>query len=479
MADNVTPIQAENRALKVPPHSIGAEQSVLGGLMLNNDAWYDVLDIVGPGDFYRAQHRIVFEAMHALAMDSQPLDLLTVSVALQSRGLLEKAGGDAYLAGLVEETPGASNVKAYAGIVRDHATLRRLISAVNRIAEKAFGQDGESAEALLDYAEKQVFQIAEERASSDGPLALNPLLDEAMKRVDELFKAKNAITGLATGFERLDRLTAGLQKTDLIIVAGRPGLGKTSFAMNIVEHAVMAKEAPTLVFSLEMSAEQLVLRMLSSLGHIDQTRLRNGDLKQEDWVRFSGAVGQLRDKPLHIDDTTGLTPSQLRARARRVAREYKETGLALIVVDYLQLMQGSGRSENRTNEIAEISRSMKAVARELRCPVIAVSQLNRSVDSRPDKKPRMADLRDSGAIEQDADLILFIHRETEDSEEAEDDDATTAGAVQKVSDAEVIISKHRNGPTGKIPFSFVGKLTKFTERAPDRYDEIPQFGDQH
>lgn len=480
MSDSAAPVQADTRTLKMPPHSTEAEQSVLGGLMLNNEAWFDVLDIIGAKDFYRPQHQIVFEALQALSLDNQPLDLVTVSVALQSRGFLEKAGGDAYLAELVESTPGASNVKAYARIVREQATVRRLIAAVNRIADQAFVPDGQSAEALLDYAERQVFEIAEERPESDGPFTLNPLLDQALQRVDELSKTKGSITGLATGFDRLDEITAGLQKSDLIIVAGRPGLGKTSFAMNIVEHAVVAREAPTLVFSLEMSAEQLVLRLLSSLGHIDQTLLRSGNLKRVDWDRFTGAVKLLRDKPLHIDDTTGLTPSLVRARARRVAREYKEKGLGLIVVDYLQLMQGSGRPENRTNEIAEISRSLKAVARELRCPVIAVSQLNRAVDSRPGKQPRMADLRDSGAIEQDADLILFIHRDTGETDDAADEDeAPDAGTAQTVGDAEIIISKHRNGPTAKLPFSFVGKLTKFTERAPERYNEGTPFDDRN
>ena len=475
LSDTALSIQPEPRSLKVPPHSTEAEQSVLGALMLNSEAWFEVADIVASPDFYRPQHRIVYEAMEALSRDNHPLDAVTVSEALQSRGLLEKAGGMAYLAELVDGTPGASNVAAYARIVRGRSTLRKVIAAANQIVENAFMRDGRSEEELLDFAERQIFEIAEERSRLDGPETLNPLLDRVVNRVNELSRTKGTITGLETGFERLDGITAGLQKSDLIIVAGRPGLGKTSFALNIVEHAIMTTEAPVLVFSLEMSADQLAMRMVSSLGNIDQTRLRTGDLEESDWDRFAGAIGQLKDKPLHIDDTTGLTPGQVRARARRLARDYKERGLGLVVVDYLQLMEGTGKAENRTNEIAEISRSLKAVAREMRCPVIAVSQLNRAVDSRPDKRPRMADLRDSGAIEQDADLILFIHRESNDAADSSDEeDASGRSALQDVGDAEIIIGKHRNGPTGNVKLRFVGSLTRFRDPAPDRYDDLPQ-----
>lgn len=461
MSDTAPSIQPEPRTLKVPPHSIEAEQSVLGALMLNNDAWFDVLDIVAPSDFYRPQHRIVFEAMAALSGENQPLDAVTVSEALQSRGLLEKAGGIAYLAELVDGTPGASNVAAYARIVRDRSTLRKLIAAANQIAEKSFTREGQSDEELLDFAEQEIFRISEDRAKSDGPQEINPLLDGTVRRVSELSKRKGAITGLATGFTDLDRLTAGLQKADLVIVAGRPSMGKTSLAMNMVEHAILNSEAPSLVFSLEMPADQLVMRMLSSLARIDQSRMRIGDLEENDWDRFNAAVAQLRDKPLHIDDTAALTPNEIRARARRVARQHR--GLGLIVVDYMQLMRGSGQPENRTTEISEISRSLKALAKEMRCPVIAAAQLNRALETRTNKRPIMADLRESGAIEQDADVILFIYRDEVYNEETED-----------IGIAEIIIGKQRNGPIGTVRLSYLNQLTRFEDLAPDRYDAAPE-----
>ena len=462
MSDIPASQQAETRALKVPPHSTEAERSVLGGLMLSNDAWFDVADVVGSKDFYHPQHQIVFEAMQALSRDNQPLDGITVSEALESRGLLAKAGGNAYLGELVDSTPGASNVAAYARIVRERSTIRQLIGAANRIAGAAFMPEGRSDEVLLDYAEQQVFEISEDRLKDDGPQALNPLLDRAVKRIDELSKNKGAITGLATGFADLDHLTAGLQKSDLVIVAGRPSMGKTSLAMNMAEHAIMKSESPTLVFSLEMPADQLVMRMLSSLARIDQTRMRTGDLNDEDWNSFTSAVALLRGKPLHIDDSPALTPNEIRARARRVAREQK--GLGLIVVDYLQLMRGSGQPENRTNEISEISRSLKAIAKEMRCPLIAASQLNRALENRPpnQRRPRMADLRESGAIEQDADVILFIYRDEVYNEDSEDKGV-----------AEIIIGKQRNGPIGTVKLSFLNHLTRFEDLSSDQYDDLP------
>ena len=434
--------------------------------MLNNDAWFDIADVVSGRDFYRPQHQIVFEAMLELAGQNQPLDAVTVSEALQSRGLLEKAGGVAYLADLVDGTPGASNVAAYAGIVRDRSIVRQLIGAVNRVAEKAFMPEGRSGEDLLDYAEKEVFDISESRLHNDGPQAIRPLVERAVQRVDELYKNKGKITGLATGFADLDKKTAGLQKSDLIVVAGRPAMGKTSLVMNMVEHAVMQSQAPTLMFSLEMPADQLVIRLLSSLGRIDQTRMRIGSLNKEDWDRFRSAVSLLQDKPLHIDDTPALTPNEIRARARRVSREHKETGLGLIVVDYLQLMRGSGQPENRTNEISEISRSLKAIAKEMGCPLIAVSQLNRALETRTNKRPLMADLRESGAIEQDADLILFIYRDEVYHEDTEDRGI-----------AEIIIGKQRNGPIGEVRVKFFDTLTKFEDLdSSGRSDEAAQGG---
>ncbi len=428
--------------------------------MLNNESWFDVSDIVAPSDFYRPQHRIVFEAMAALSRDNQPLDAVTVSEALQSRGLLEKAGGIAYLAELVDGTPGASNVSAYARIVRDRSTLRKVIAAANQIVEKAFVREGQSDAEVLDYAEQEIFRISEDRAKSDGPQDINPLLDNTVRRVKELSKSKGGITGLATGFADLDRLTAGLQKADLVIVAGRPSMGKTSLAMNMVEHAIMNSDAPTLVFSLEMPADQLVMRMLSSLARINQSEMRIGNLEEKDWDRFSAAAGQLRDKPLHIDDSAALTPSEIRARARRVARQYDRLGL--IVVDYMQLMRGSGPAENRTTEISEISRSLKALAKEMSCPVIAAAQLNRALESRTNKRPIMADLRESGAIEQDADVILFIYRDEVYNEETED-----------VGIAEIIIGKQRNGPIGTVKLSYLNQLTRFEDLASDRYRDLP------
>ena len=460
MSETAPSIQPETRTLKVPPHSTEAEQSVLGALMLNNEAWFDVSDIVAPSDFYRPQHRIVFEAMAALSRDNQPLDAVTVSEALPSRGLLEKAGGIAYLAELVDGTPGASNVSAYARIVRDRSTLRKVIAAANQIVEKAFVREGQSDAEVLDYAEQEIFRISEDRAKSDGPQDINPLLDNTVRRVKELSKSKGGITGLATGFADLDRLTAGLQKADLVIVAGRPSMGKTSLAMNMVEHAIMNSDAPTLVFSLEMPADQLVMRMLSSLARIDQSRMRIGDLEEKDWDRFSAAAGQLRDRPLHIDDTAALTPNEIRARARRVSRQYKRLGL--IVVDYMQLMRGSGPAENRTTEISEISRSLKALAKEMSCPVIAAAQLNRALESRTNKRPIMADLRESGAIEQDADVILFIYRDEVYNEETDD-----------VGIAEIIIGKQRNGPIGTVKLSYLNQLTRFEDLASDRYRDLP------
>ncbi|HEY5644910.1 MAG TPA: replicative DNA helicase [Pseudomonadales bacterium] len=449
-------------ALKVPPHSVDAEQSVLGGLMLDNDAWFNVAEAVQVGDFYRAQHQIIFEAMADLAAEDDPLDALTVSERLQAKGMLDKAGGIAYLAELTEATPGASNVVAYAKIVRELSTLRQLIGAANRIAESAFARDGRPSDELLNLAEQEVFQISEGRLKGGGPMKVVPLLQRAVDQIERLRVSGSSITGVPTGFDDLDKLTSGLQKSDLVIVAGRPSMGKTSFAMNMVEHAIMDKDAAVLVFSMEMPADALLLRMLSSLGRIDQKRMRTGDLQGDDWSRFTSAVSQLKDRRLYIDDTPALTPNDLRTRARRVARE--TGGLDMIVVDYLQLMRIAGKVENRTNEISEISRSLKAIAKEMNCPLVALSQLNRSLESRNDKRPVMSDLRESGGIEQDADVILFIYRD-----EIYDPESSDKGT------AEIIISKQRNGPTGRIRLAFIGNLTKFENLAPERYNDYTPF----
>ena len=448
-------------SLKVPPHSVEAEQSVLGGLMLSGNAWFDVADKVNADDFYRVSHQIIFEAMFSLSEQNQKLDAVTLAEHLEMKGLLEKAGGYPYLGELTEITPGAANVVAYANIVKERATLRALIAAANGIVERAFAPDGLDSSGLLNLAEQEIFQISEGRLQDSGPQKVAPLLKGAVAKVQALTGAGDSITGVPTGFDDLDKKTAGLQPSDLIIVAGRPSMGKTSFAMNLVEHAVMGDHGPVLVFSMEMAADQLIMRMLSSLGRIDQTRLRTGDLKEDDWARFTSGVSQLKDKPLLIDDTPALSPNDLRTRARRVAREHG--ALSMIMVDYLQLMRGSTKADNRTNEISEISRSLKAIAKEMRCPVVALSQLNRALEQRTDRRPVMADLRESGAIEQDADVIMFIYRDEVYNEESPDKGT-----------AEIIIGKQRNGPTGTVRLSFIGNLTKFENLAPDRYNDYMQ-----
>jgi replicative DNA helicase len=444
--------------LKVPPHSVEAEQSVLGGLMHNNEAWFDLVEVVGARDFYRTQHQIIFEAMMDLANADEPQDAVTVSERLRSQGLLERAGDVAYLAELVEATPGASNVLAYAKIVRERSVMRQLIGAANKIADAAFTPDGRASNELVEMAERSVFEISENNSRDGGPEKVAPLLSKAVEKVEFLFNSKGAITGVPTGFTDLDGKTAGLQTSDLVIVAARPSMGKTAFAVNMVEHAVMSGKS-VLLFSMEMPSEQIVMRMLSSLGRIDQTRLRTGALQDDDWTRFTGAVSQLRDKKLYVDDTPALTPGDVRSRSRRVSREVG--GLDMIVVDYLQLMRTADKAESRAGEISEISRTLKALAKEMRCPVVALSQLNRALESRPDKRPMMSDLRESGAIEQDADVILFIYRDEVYNEETEDKGI-----------AEIIIGKQRNGPIGKIRLSFMGNLTKFENLASDIYAEF-------
>ena len=442
--------------LKVPPHSIEAEQSFLGGLMLDEYAWLKAADKVAAADFYRPSHRIIFDVMAELSNANQPLDVVTLSEALLSRALLEKAGGNAYLAELVEGTPGASNVAAYADIVKERATLRRLIAAANEIADMAFLPEGRSSADVLDSAEQRIFEIGESDADDSMPRRIHLLTDALADRLDVLAKSGKSITGVASGFDDLDRRTAGFQDSDLVIVAARPSMGKTALMVNMAEHAVMKNrnddgthsDDAVLIFSLEQPADQLVMRMLSSLGQIDQTRMRTGHLDQRDWDRFSSARAQIKDKPLYIDDTPALTPNELRTRARRVARE--AGGLKMIMVDYLQLMRPSARHENRTNEISEISRSLKAIAKEMKCPLVACSQLNRSLESRTNKRPYMSDLRESGAIEQDADLILFIYRD-----EVYDPDTADKGI------AEIIIGKQRNGPIGTVRLNFMPHLTKF------------------
>lgn len=451
--------------IKVPPHSMEAEQSVLGGLMLDNNAWDTVSEVVLDDNFYRQEHRKIYRTMRKLVNDGNPIDVVTLSEELDRTGDLEGAGGLDYLIELAKNTPSASNIRAYSEIVRDRSLLRQMISAANEIADDAFHPDGKTSEEILNSAEQKIFQIAEDRPNQGGPEGVNELLKKAVDRIDTLFNSDGDMTGVTTGFDDLDKKTAGLQPSDLIIVAARPSMGKTTFAMNLVENALMASNKPVLVFSLEMPAEQLMTRMLSSLGRIDQTRVRTGALEEEDWPKLTTAVNMMRDKPLFIDDQAGISPNELRTRARRIVREHGP--LSLIMIDYLQLMQMKTPGiESRTQEISEISRSLKAIAKELECPVVALSQLNRTLEQRPNKRPVNSDLRESGAIEQDADVIMFIYRD-----EVYNEDSEHKGV------AEIIIGKQRNGPIGTSRLAFIGKYTKFENLAPDVYAQYAGMDD--
>ncbi|WP_028238686.1 replicative DNA helicase [Stutzerimonas azotifigens] len=451
----------ETAALKVPPHSIEAEQAVLGGLMLDNNAWERVSDGVSDGDFYRHDHRLIFRAIFKLAERNQPFDVVTLSEQLDKEGHLAQVGGLAYLGELAKNTPSVANIKAYAQIVRERATLRQLIGISNEIADMAYAPEGKNAEEVLDEAERQIFQIAEARPKVGGPVGINDILVKTIDRIDTLFNTNEGLTGISTGFTDLDGMTSGLQPADLVIVAGRPSMGKTTFAMNLVENAVLRTDKVVLVFSLEMPSDSIVMRMLSSLGRIDQTKVRSGKLDDDDWPRLTSAVNLLNERKLFIDDTAGISPTEMRARARRLAREHGD--IALIMVDYLQLMRIPGSSgDNRTNEISEISRSLKALAKEFNCPVVALSQLNRSLEQRPNKRPVNSDLRESGAIEQDADIIMFVYR-----------DEVYHPETEYKGVAEIIIGKQRNGPIGTCRLAFLGKFTRFENLAPGTY----QFDD--
>ena len=448
---------AEVGNLKIPPHSIEAEQSVLGGLMLDNNTWDQIADRVGDEDFYRQDHRIIFRAIADLAEKNQPFDVITLSEWLESRHELDKAGGLSYLGTLAKDTPSAANVKAYANIVHERSILRQLISIASRVADSAYNTEGRSSNEVLDEAEREIFQIAERgMRGKQGFQQMRTLVKDAIAYIDAMFEKGDGITGLPTGYEDFDQMTSGLQKGDLVIVAGRPSMGKTSFAMNIAENAAYKTKKPVAIFSMEMPGEQLALRLLSSHGRINQQHLRTGRLKDEDWPRLTSATELLTQMPIFIDDTPALTPSELRARARRLVREHNELGL--IVIDYMQLMQIPGTRENRATEISEISRSLKALAKELKVPVMALSQLNRSLEQRPNKRPIMSDLRESGAIEQDADLIVFIYRD-----EVYNEDSPDKGV------AEIIIGKQRNGPIGTTRLTFLGQYTRFENYVPDMY----------
>ncbi|QEP43947.1 replicative DNA helicase [Ectothiorhodospiraceae bacterium BW-2] len=452
-------VDYQTEALKTPPHSAEAEQSLLGGLLLDNQSWDRVADLVGGEDFYRYDHRLIFAAIEGLARTNQPFDAITISEYLQKRQQLDDIGGVSYLSNLVSSTPSVTNIVAYANIVRERSVKRQLIRVANEIADSVFTNVDGSVETILDDAERRVFEIAEQTTKNRSSFQpMKKLLAGALERIEELYASSENITGIATGFDDFDGQTSGLQPADLVIIAGRPSMGKTSFAMNIAENAAIKGKKPVAIFSLEMPGEQIVMRMIASLGRINLKNLRTGALSDEDWPRITSAIAMLNEAPIFIDDTSGLSPTELRAKARRLSREH---GLGLIVIDYLQLMQGSdNRQENRATELSEISRSLKNLAKELGVPVIALSQLNRSLENRPNKRPIMSDLRESGAIEQDADLIAFVYRD-----EVYNEDTKESGV------AEIIIGKQRNGPIGTVRLSFLHEHTRFENLTTKSYDD--------
>jgi replicative DNA helicase len=438
------------------PHSVEAEQSVLGGLMLDNNRLDAVLEVVQDTDFFREDHRLIFRIMQRLQENSLPLDVITLSEELHKHNELERVGGLAYLVDMANNTPSAANIVAYAKIVRERSTLRQLIAAASEISKSSFNPSGLDSDDLLQLAEKRVAEIAEDRPKEGGLVGVNDLLKASVQRIDELFRSGSDITGVASGITDLDKRTSGWQPGELIVLAARPSMGKTALALNFVETAIFTQTKPVLVFSMEMPSAALIMRMMSSVGRIDQGKMRNGKLTEEDWPKLSSAVSKMKDKRLFIDDTAGLNPQEMRARIRRITREHGEPGM--IMVDYLQLMTTAGTSEGRTQEISEISRSLKAIAKEFECPVIALSQLNRGVEQRPNKRPMNSDLRESGAIEQDADVILFIYRD-----EYYNEDSPDKGM------AELIIGKQRNGEIGTCRAAFIGKYTRFDNLAPEYF----------
>ncbi|QSB00720.1 replicative DNA helicase [Methylomonas sp. EFPC1] len=443
-----TPDQAVE-SLKVPPHSIQAEQSVLGGLMLDNQTWDSVADKVVETDFYRRDHRLIFRAIAQLAEKQDPFDVVTLSEVLETTGELQDVGGLAYLSMLARDTPSAANIVAYANIVRDRSVLRQLIHVGTEISDSAFTTEGRETADLLENAERKVFEIAEQRQRGQGGFSsIKSLLAKAVDKIETLYELDGDITGASTGFTDLDEKTSGLQPADLIIVAGRPSMGKTTIAMNMAENVALKSGMPVAVFSMEMPGESLAMRMMSSLGRIDQHKVRTGKLDDDDWPRLTSAINLLAETKMFIDDTPALTPTEVRSRARRLTREHGQLGL--IVLDYLQLMQSPASGDNRVQQISDISRGLKALAKELNVPVIALSQLNRNLEQRPNKRPVMSDLRESGAIEQDADLIIFVYRD-----EVYHEDSPDKGI------AEVIIGKQRNGPLGTVRLTFLGQYTRF------------------
>ncbi|HMI77097.1 MAG TPA: replicative DNA helicase [Buchnera sp. (in: enterobacteria)] len=444
---------------KIPPHSLEAEQSVLGGLMLDNERWDTVSERVVADDFFSLPHQLIFREMQRLLELGNPIDLITLSESLEQQGILENVGRFSYLAELSKNTPSTANIKAYADIIRERAIVREMILVANKIANAGYDPQGRKSEELLDYAESSVFEISEKRYKKDsGPKNIEQILNMTLENIEKLFKTPHdGVTGINTGYQDLNNKTSGLQRSDLIIIAARPSMGKTTFAMNLCENSAMLYDKPVLIFSLEMPVEQIMMRMLASLSRVNQSNIRTGQLTDEDWSRISSTMNiLLKKKNMYIDDSSGLTPSEVRSRARRVYRE--NNGLSLIMVDYLQLMRVPYLAENRTLEIAEISRALKSLAKELQVPVIALSQLNRSLEQRSDKRPLNSDLRESGSLEQDADLIMFIYRD-----EVYHEDSDLKGI------AEIIIGKQRNGPIGTVKLTFNGHWSRFDNYAGTQY----------
>ena len=448
--------------LKIPPHSIEAEQSVIGSMLISPDSWDKVAEIVIESDFYNRSHQVIYQSILKLLANNQPVDVITTSEHLELHDKLDEAGGFAYLAELAKNTPSAANVVSYAKIIKERAIIRELIGVAHDIAEVGYNPEGHDSADVLDMAESKVFEIAEKRTGeNEGPRNVESVLGKTIDRLEQLVKNNKAVTGVSTGFVDLDKKTSGMQPSDLIIVAARPSMGKTTFAMNLAENAMMLEEKPVLVFSLEMPSEQLMMRMLASLSRVDQTKIRTAQLDDDDWARISNTMAMLKDKDnLFIDDSSGLTPMDVRSRARKLARD--KGGISMIMIDYLQLMRVPSLSDNRTLEIAEISRSLKALAKELEVPVIALSQLNRSLEQRADKRPVNSDLRESGSIEQDADLIMFIYRD-----EVYNENSDRKGV------SEIIIGKQRNGPIGTSLLAFQGQFSRF-----DNYDG-PDLGEDY
>ncbi|MGB4468156.1 MAG: replicative DNA helicase [Azovibrio sp.] len=445
--------------LRVPPHSIEAEQSVLGGLLLDNQSWDRIGDMIADTDFYRDEHKRIYRQIRSLLEKGKPADAVTVAEALDAGGESEHTGGLAYLGELANNTPSAANIRRYAEIVRERAILRQLVAAADEISGNALNPLGRDAKTLLDEAEAKVFEIAEKGSrSSEGFVHINPLLTQVVERIQELHDRDNPsdITGVPTGFFDLDQKTSGLQPGDLIVVAGRPSMGKTAFALNIAENVATIAGLPVGIFSMEMGGTQLATRMMASIGRLDSSRVRTGKLNDEEWSKLSFALGQLHEAPIYIDETGGLNPVDLRARARRLHRQCGKLGL--IVIDYIQLMSSARQNENRATEVSEISRSIKSLAKELQVPIIALSQLSRKVEERTDKRPMMSDLRESGAIEQDADVIMMLYRDEYYKPESQDKGI-----------AEIIIGKQRNGPTGTVRLAFLGQYTRFESLAQGGY----------